>query len=113
MSRNVPTIRWGRAGLMLALLSASAAASAENAMVGIEGYRFVPEEVSIRVGESVTWTNQEKRTSHSMVFPAEGGLESERLFPGESWRRQFSRAGRYDYHCGPHPEMKGVVVVRD
>ena len=23
----------------------------------------------------------------------------------------YSRDGRYDYHCGPHPEMTGVVVV--
>ena len=37
--------------------------------------------------------------------------ESERLFPDESWQREFTQAGRYPYTCGPHPEMKGVVIV--
>ncbi|MBV2194369.1 MAG: plastocyanin, partial [Azonexus sp.] len=34
-------------------------------------------------------------------------------FPQESWQRRFEKPGRYDYHCGPHPEMKGVVVVSE
>jgi plastocyanin len=53
----------------------------------------------------------EKRTSHSVLFPAENGLESERMFPGESWKRTFTAAGTYLYRCGPHEEMKGQVHV--
>lgn len=95
---------------MLALLSFSALADSV-AEVRIEGYKFLPPAVTIKAGDSVRWTNHEKRTSHSVVFPAEGGLESDRLFPDESYQRRFERAGRYEYHCGPHPEMTGVVVV--
>lgn len=97
---------------MLALISFSALAG-DVVEVGIEGYQYRPAEVSIKAGDSVRWTNREKRTSHSIVFPAEGGLESERMFPGESWRRQFDKPGRYPYHCGPHPEMEGVVLVAE
>ena len=99
-----------RAPLLLALFSFSGWAESV-AEVRIEGYRFLPAEISIQAGDSVRWVNDEKRTSHSVVFPAEGGLESERMFPQESWQRRFEKPGRYDYHCGPHPEMKGVVVV--
>lgn len=81
--------------------------------ISIEKYTFTPQEVSIRVGDSVKWVNHEKRTSHSVVFPQEGGRESERLFPDESWQRRFAEPGRYPYHCGPHPEMKGLVVVTE
>ena len=95
---------------MLALFSFVAQAE-QLVEVRIEGYKFQPAEVTIRVGDSVRWTNDEKRTSHSVLFPREGGLESERMFPQESWQRRFEKPGRYDYHCGPHPEMKGVVVV--
>lgn len=95
---------------MLALLSFSALADSV-AEVRIESYKFLPPAVTIKAGDSVRWTNHEKRTSHSVVFPAEGGLESERMFPDESWQRRFDKAGRYEYHCGPHPEMTGVVVV--
>ena len=68
-------------------------------------------EILVKPGDTVKWTNMEKRTSHSVLFPAENGLESDRLFPGESWQRTFGAAGSYAYRCGPHEEMKGVVRV--
>lgn len=101
-----------RALAVLALVS-FAAGAAETIAVAIEGYKYVPAEVTIRVGDTVKWTNREKRTSHSVLFPAENGLESERLFPDESWERRFTKPGRYDYTCTPHPEMKGVVIVAE
>ncbi len=101
-----------RAPVLLALFSISALAQT-LVEIRIEGYKFIPSEVSIRAGDSVRWINREKRTSHSVVFPAEGGLESERLFPEESWERRFEKAGRYEYHCGPHSEMKGLIVVSE
>jgi plastocyanin len=101
-----------RAPLLLALFSISALAQ-NVTEVRIEGYKFVPSDVTIKLGDSVRWINLEKRTSHSVVFPAEGGLESERMFPEESWERRFEKAGRYEYHCGPHPEMKGLIVVSE
>lgn len=100
------------APVLLALFSISALAQT-LVEIRIEGYKFIPSEVSVRAGDSVRWINREKRTSHSVVFPAEGGLESERLFPDESWERRFEKAGRYEYHCGPHPEMKGLIVVSE
>ena len=58
----------------------------------------------------MTWVNAEKRVSHSVLFSATGE-ESERFFPGEQWSRRFDQAGRFEYRCGPHPEMKGLIVV--
>jgi plastocyanin len=95
---------------LLALLCAAASAQTVHEVV-IRDYRFEPAEVQARVGGTVRWTNDEKRTSHSVIFPAEGGLESVRMFPGESWERRFDKPGRYEYRCGPHPEMRGTVVV--
>lgn len=79
--------------------------------VTVRDYRFSPQEVRIKAGDTVKWTNREKRTSHSVLFPAENGLESERIFPDESWQRTFQQPGTYDYRCGPHEEMKGSIVV--
>ena len=101
-----------RASGLLVLVSFSVLAE-QTVEISIEKYTFTPQEVSIRVGDSVKWVNHEKRTSHSVVFPQEGGRESERLFPDESWQRRFAEPGRYPYHCGPHPEMKGLVVVTE
>jgi plastocyanin len=99
-----------RASVLLALVSFAALAE-QTVEVSIEKYLFTPQKVSIRVGDTVKWVNHEKRTSHSVVFPQEGGRESERMFPDESWQRQFTQPGRYPYHCGPHPEMEGLIIV--
>ena len=79
--------------------------------VTIQDYKFVPAEVRIKAGDTVKWINREKRTSHSVLFPAENGLESERMFPQEHWQRTFTTPGSYSYRCGPHEEMKGLVLV--
>lgn len=84
---------------------------AQSVEVGIKDYRYHPPKLRVKSGTTVQWTNQEKRTSHSILFLGPQGFESERIFPGESWRRTFAEPGRYAYSCGPHPEMQGVVEV--
>lgn len=96
---------------LLALVFSFGASAQQTVEVVIQDYKFLPAEVRIKAGDTVKWINMEKRTSHSVLFPAENGLESERLFPGESWKRTFAMPGRHDYRCGPHEEMKGVVHV--
>ena len=88
-------------------------ASAQTAEVGIREYKYDPAELKVRAGTTVKWTNNEKRTSHSILFTGPGGFESERIFPGESWQRVFDKPGSYPYTCGPHPEMKGRVEVTE
>lgn len=78
----------------------------------MKGNLFVPESVTIQPGTSVRWINDERRTTHSVLFAQEAGLESERLFPGDSWTRRFDQPGHYPYTCGPHPEMKGLIIVQ-
>ncbi len=100
--------------LALVLFAYSLAALAQGTVeVVVENYAYSPREVNVRVGDTVSWTNREKRTSHSILFPAENGLESDRIFPGESWQRVFTKPGIYPYTCGPHPEMKGRVLVSE
>jgi plastocyanin len=98
-------------GLVLAGMARTGAA-ADIVDVEIKGNLFVPETVTVRAGTTVRWTNKERRTTHSVLFPAES-LESERLLPDEQWSRRFDRPGRHPYTCGPHPEMKGLVVVTE
>ncbi len=99
-----------RALALLTLISAFAFAQT-TVEVTVKDYRFSPEEVRVKVGDTVKWINKEKRTSHSVLFPAENGLESDRFFPDESWQRVFKQPGTYKYRCGPHEEMKGTVIV--
>lgn len=94
----------------LFVFTASGALANEVTEVRIRDYKFVPERVVVKAGASVKWINDEKRASHSVVFPAEK-IESERLLNGDAWQRRFEKPGLYPYVCEPHPEMKGVVEV--
>jgi plastocyanin len=100
-------------GLGICLLGQAAglcAAAAAVAEVRIAEYRFQPAVLTVPAGTTVRWVNAERRTSHTVRFPSEK-IESDRLLPGEHWERRFDRPGRHAYDCGPHPEMKGEVVV--
>jgi plastocyanin len=91
---------------------ALAASAGEPALlVEIRDYKFFPDKLTVKSGTTVRWINQEKRTTHSILFTGAGGFESERMFPGEHWERLFDKPGSYPYSCGPHPEMKGLVEV--
>lgn len=94
------------ASVLLAVVLQAGAAEHE---IKIVQYAYQPAELEIARGETVIWVNREKRTSHSILI---GGEESERLFPGERWSRRFDEAGRFEYRCGPHPEMSGLIIVR-
>jgi plastocyanin len=102
------------AALLALSVSAGAAVAANGvAEVKIENYKFDPPELKVKAGTTVKWVNNEKRTSHSVIWLGAGGFESERMFPGESYQRRFDKPGTYPYTCGPHPEMKAVIVVTD
>jgi plastocyanin len=101
--------------LLLAAATFAPAVPAANgvAEVRIENYKFDPPELKVKAGTTVKWVNNEKRANHSVIWLGPGGFESERMFPGESYQRKFDRPGTYPYSCGPHPEMKGLVVVTE
>jgi plastocyanin len=86
-------------------------AAAQTVEVSIQDYKYLPASLKIKAGTTVKWINNEKRTTHSILFTGPGGFESERIFPGESWQRKFEQPGSFAYTCGPHPEMKGQVDV--
>ena len=110
-NRRVASARLaGIAGIALLPL-AQGTPAAETVEILIQDYKFIPALLTVKAGTTVKWTNREKRTTHSVLFSGPGGFESERLFPGESWQRRFDAPGSYPYSCGPHPEMKGAIVV--
>lgn len=99
--------------LILLVVSAAKAGAADVIEVSVAKMQYDPPHVKIKPGTTVRWVNREKRSNHSIVFEEEGLPEADRMFPGESWQRIFDKPGVYRYHCGPHPEMTGVVEVAD
>lgn len=103
--RPLSSLLWAAA---LCLAGSATAASHE---IRIQDYAFHPAELTVKVGDTVVWRNDEKRTSHSVLFLGRDIPESERFFPGESWQMHFTEPGEYLVGCGPHPEMRGKIIV--
>ena len=99
--------------LLIALSTSSAfAASEDEVLVIIQDYKFIPQDVIIKRGQTLRWENREKRQYHTVWFEALGEEEPEDyLFPEDSYERSFDEPGVYPYRCGPHPEMLGSVTV--
>ncbi len=86
----------------------SGAASSAKA-IDISGHMFMPQELSVPQGTSVTWTNDDA-DPHNVV--ADGGaFKSKSLGKGESFSYTFSSPGTYAYSCSIHPDMRGKVSV--
>lgn len=94
--------------------SRSTIANDEAPLVIIKGFKFIPQEITIKRNQTLRWENQEKRQFHSVWFEALGEEEpDDYLFAGDSYERTFNTTGSFPYRCGPHPEMTGIVHVID
>lgn len=87
--------------------------NAQTHYVEIKKFKFIPETITINVGDSVVWTNKEKRQYHSVWFKEAGDEEPDYFFPDETYQRSFNQAGQFNYLCGPHPKMIGTVFVNE
>ena len=85
-------------------------AAAGGTQVSIKGFAFNPASVTVKAGESVTWTNQDG-TTHT-VTADNGGFDSGNVADGATFSFTFAKAGTYPYHCSIHSSMKGTVVVQ-
>ena len=84
-------------------------AEPEQVSISIANFAFSPKTQTISVGDTITWTNADS-TGHSVIAD-EGAFSSSILSTGESFSFTFDTSGTYTYFCGPHPSMKGTVVV--
>jgi plastocyanin len=107
-------------GLVVALLTGAAASRAavsqDNAApnarfrVKIVDFAFTPKNMQVRVGDTITWTN-----NGAMVHTAtanNGHWNSGNLQPGQSFTFRFMTAGLFPYRCNLHPlQMTGNIRV--
>jgi amicyanin len=100
------------AALLLAAspsVSETESPSAVNADVKIDNFSFGPQEMSVAVGTTVTWTNRDD-IPHTVVS-TDGVFKSKVRDTDEKFSYTFTKAGTYDYFCSVHPKMTGKVVV--
>jgi plastocyanin len=77
--------------------------------VSIQSIQFSPARLEIKKGEVVEWKNDDL-IPHTATSPE---FDSGALKSGQSWRHTFTKAGEFPYICTFHPQMKGVVIVKE
>jgi plastocyanin len=86
------------------------ALQAAGANVGIVNMTFTPSKVTVSLGGTVTWNNQD--TVGHTTTSDQSFWDSGTLSPGSgSFAHTFASAGKYRYHCAIHSEMHGTVKV--
>jgi plastocyanin len=81
--------------------------------VSIENFAFMPPDITVKKGTSVTWTNNDS-TAHTVTeVDSQNGPKSEQLENGEKYSFTFDTAGTFHYHCSIHPNMLGTVTVTE
>jgi plastocyanin len=73
-----------------------------------KSYRFDPDVIRIKAGDTVTWTNNDNFTHTVKV----DGEEDHKVGRGDSVSIKFDKPGSYHYVCTLHSkDMDGTVVV--
>lgn len=105
----------------------TAAAEAPRTEVKIEGIAFEPDELTVQVGDTVTWVNKDE-VDHTVTSgePGEQGIPGveegtepkvDGLFDeplkraGSTFSFTFEESGTFVYFCRIHAAMKAVVTV--
>ena len=84
-----------------------------NQSVSISSFAFSQPTMTVGVGASVNWLNNETTAITHTVTSTDGtGFDSGFISAGTSFSKTFSQAGTYTYHCSRHPSMTGKVIVQ-
>ena len=101
------------AALMVLAWSSQGAAAARKPTthrLTIEGTTFTPETLTVKVGDTIVWTNKDP-FPHTITSTT-GAFDSQAIAPEKSWQYKAVKKGEFPYACTLHPTMKGRLVVQ-
>ncbi len=93
--------------------SADGTASTEavsGPQVTIDNFTFSPKTLTVTVGTTVTWINQDD-TPHR-VASVDKVFASDALDTGDRYSYRFTAPGTYRYYCSIHPKMTATIIVQ-
>ena len=87
----------------------------DAALKGDKAYQ--PNPIAVKVGQELTWTNDDSQIHTSTSGTGPGDAESGNVFdsgilsPGASYSFTFDESGDIPYYCTLHPQMVGKITV--
>jgi plastocyanin len=95
-------------GALAVWAALAGATTAADSGVTIADFSFSPGTITVKAGDTVTWTNND-----TVDHTATGGdFDAGTIEPGATATVTFKTAGSFTYACKFHPTMTGTVVVQ-
>lgn len=98
-----------KTALAAPLAMGATAAMAATHQVAIQGFAFVPANLTIAAGDTVVFTNADGAPHTATAL--NGAFDTGRLRRNQAGEITVSAAGSYEYKCLFHPAMKGTITV--
>jgi amicyanin len=98
--------------VFIALMLPIGQAQAATTQVHMSGYAYGPAQLTIKVGDTVKWTNHDKAPHDAVTTAGPAQFRSPMLSEGQNWSFTFTQPGTYSYYCSVHPDMRATIVVQ-
>jgi plastocyanin/endonuclease/exonuclease/phosphatase family metal-dependent hydrolase len=89
---------------------ATAASSGGAVKINMQNIQFVPSTQTVKVGQKVTWVNQDT-VDHNVTAKSGAKFASSTFGKGKSFTFTPTKAGTINYVCTIHPGMDGTLTV--
>ncbi|HEV2820096.1 MAG TPA: plastocyanin/azurin family copper-binding protein [Solirubrobacteraceae bacterium] len=100
----------GGAGGNGAAAESAPPAQGSGIQIAMQDIAFVPQETEVRVGQTVTWTNEDE-VLHNVVATSGADFESELFGQGGTYSFKPTEPGTIEYVCTVHPGMTASLTV--
>jgi plastocyanin len=91
--------------------TAAEPAAGGEVKVSMKDIKYVPQDVTARAGQKITWTNDDP-VAHTVTARSGADFDSGTIQPGGKFSRTINQAGKIDYVCTIHPNQTGTITVQ-
>jgi plastocyanin len=87
--------------------------SGSTETVDMKDIQFVPKDVTVKAGTTITWTNSDQ-VAHTVTKESGPGgeFDSGNVEPGDTFELTVDAPGKVDYVCQIHPGQAGTFTVK-
>ena len=91
---------------------AASAAADDVVKVGMKDIKFVPADITAKVGQKIEWTNSDGQIPHTVTSTTDGvDFDSGNMEGGATFDYTPTKAGKIDYVCTIHSGQTGTITV--
>ena len=91
--------------------TAAASSSGGGVAIKMQNIAFDPKAVTVKVGQKVTWTNDDS-VDHNVTSQSGETIKSDNFGKGATFSFTPTKAGTINYVCTIHPGMTATLTVQ-